>query len=317
MINALIQIRILLFIASLLLISSCAMFQPDRIGRGTAKQIDETIDNLTNEDRLKAMTKSAVEGAISGMSSKDSEEEISKLSETLAESLGEKLNEVFTNLDTRTPGVKFAKGVTDSLITKEVERQVTTFLSGIIHKSGGDINYEVDLLTENLNESIASLFPNLGRQIEGLEGSLQKILSTTLKDSLSTFISGALADLDLNGFSHKISTELLSAELRDTLRIVVAEIQREINLTEDVPGFLEVIKRYIYQFLAIAFFLIAALIYFRFRLKQREEYEEDMAAVIEGMLDEDPSLKDKFEKMLADKNRLKVFKEQVKRKNRS
>lgn len=317
MINSPILIRVLLFIASLLLLSSCAMFQPDRIGRGTAKQIDETIDDLTNENRLKAMTKSAVEGAISGMSSKDSEEEISKLSETLAESLGEKLNEVFINLDTRTPGVKFAKGVTDSLITKEVERQVTTFLSGIIHKSGGDINDEIDLLTETLNESIASLFPNLGRQIEGLESSLQKVLSTTLKDSLSTFISGALADLDLNGFSHKISTELLSAELRDTLRIVVAEIQREINLTEDVPGFLEVIKRYIYQFLAIAFFLIAALIYFRFRLKQREEYEEDMAAVIEGMLDEDPSLKDKFEKMLADKNRLKVFKEQVKRKNRS
>lgn len=309
--------RLLILSTFALSVSSCAMFQPDRIGRGTAKQIHETIDDLTSEERLKAITKSAVEGAISGLSSQDSEEEISKLSETLSESLGEKLNEVFENLDTRTPGVKFAKGVTDSLITKEVEKQVTSFLSGVIHKSGSDINYEVDLLTKNLNESIASLFPNLDRQIAGLDGSLQKILSNTLKDSLSTFISGALADLDLNGFSHKISTELLSSELRDTLRIVVAEIQREINLTEDVPGFLEVIKRYIYQFLAIAFFLIAALIYFRFRLKQREEYEEDMAVAIERMLEEDPSLKNKFEKMLEDNNRLKVFKEQVKRRNRT
>jgi len=293
------------------------MFQPDRIGRGAAKEIGETVDDLTNEERLKEITRSAVEGAISGLSSKDSEEEISKLSITLSEALGEKLDEVFKNLDTRTPGVKFAKGVTDSLISKEVERQVTTFLSGVINKTGGDINREVDLLTVNLNESIASLFPNLDEQISSLDGSLQKILSQTLKDSLSTFISSALADLDLNGFSHKISTELLSSELRDTLKIMVSEIQREINLTEDVPGFLEVIKRYIYQFLAIAFFLIAALIYFRFRLKQREEYEEDMAAVIEGMLDEDPGLKNKFEKMMADKNRLKVFKDQVKRRNRS
>lgn len=301
----------------LCLISSCAMFQPDRIGRGAAKQIDDTVDELTSEERLKAITKSAVEGAVAGLASQDSEKEVSKLSEALAETLGTKLNEVFENLDTRTPGVKFAKGVTDSLISKEVERQVTTFLSSTINKTGGDINREIDLLTANINASIAELFPNIGTQIESLEGSLQKVLSHTLRDSLSFFLSDALANVELEGFSHKISTELLSRELRDTLRLMASEIQHEINLTEDVPGFLELIKKYIYQFLAIAFVLIAALIYFRFRLKQREEYEEDMAAAIDRMLEEDPSLKDKFEKMLLEKDRLKVFKEQVRKRNRT
>lgn len=296
--------------------SSCAMFQPDRIGRGAAKQIDDTIDELTDEERLKAITKSAVEGAISGLSSNDSEKEVSKLSEALAETLGTKLNEVFANLDTRTPGVKFAKGVTDSLISKEVEKQVTSFLSNTINKTGGDINREIDLLTANLNASIAELFPNIGNQIESLEGSLQKVLSETLRDSLSVFMSDALTNLELEGFSHKIATELLSRELRDTLRLMASEIQREINLTEDVPGFLELIKRYIYQFLAIAFLLIAALIYFRFKLKQREEYEEDMAATIDKMLELDPSLQDIFDDMMAEKNKLKTFKKQVQRRGK-
>jgi len=192
------------------LLSSCAMFQPDRIGRGAAKQINETVDDLTSEERLKEMTKSAVEGAISGLSSKDSEEEMTKLSITLSETLGEKLSEVFEKLDTRTPGVKFAKGVTDSLISKEVEKQVSSFLSGVIHDTGGDINTELDLLTKNINESIASLIPNLDRQIASLDGSIEKVLSNKLKDSLSYFLSDALGNIELEDFSHKLSTELLS-----------------------------------------------------------------------------------------------------------
>ena len=297
----------------LCMISSCAMFQPDRIGRGTAKQIDETIDDLTSEERLRAITKSAVEGAISGISSKDSEKEISKLGETISESLGEKLNDVFVKLDTRTAGVKFAKGVTDSLISREVERQVTTFLSGVVNKTGGDINNEVDLLTDNLNRSIASLFPNLDAQLSSLDGSIEKILSEKLKDSLSLFLSDALGNMQLEDFSHKVSTELLSDELRDTLKMMAAEIKTEINLTENVPGFLEVVRLYIYQFLAIAFFLIAALIYFRFRLKQRQEYEADLTEALGKMMDEDPSLRSKLEDKLMKKDRLKLFQEQLKR----
>lgn len=294
-------------------ISSCAMFQPDRIGRGTAKQIDETIDDLTDEERLKQITKSAVEGAIQGLSSKDSEAEISKLSITLSESLGEKLNEVFENLDTRTPGVKFSKGVTDSLISQEVKIQVTDFLSNIVHDTGGDINREVDLLTDNLNKSLASLFPNLDKQLADLDGSIEQILSEKLKDSLSIFLSDALGNIKLQDFSHKVSTELLSAELRDTLKMMAAEIKTEINLTENVPGFLEVVRRYIYQFLAIAFFLIAALIYFRFRLKQREDYEADLTEALGKMMDEDPALRTKLENKLLEKDRLKLFQEQLKR----
>lgn len=308
--------KVLYLIAILVLVSSCAMFQPDRIGRGAAKQIDDTVDELTNEERLKEITKSAVEGAISGLSSKDSEEEISKLSITLSETLGEKLDEVFGNLDTRTPGVKFAKGVTDSLISREVERQVTTFLSEVVNKTGGDINSEVDLLTENLNQSIASLFPNLDRQLSSLDGSIEKILSEKLKDSLSLFLSDALGNIKLEDFSHKVSTELLSDELRDTLKMMAAEIKTEINLTENVPGFLEVVRRYAYQFLAIAFFLIAALIYFRFKLKQRDDYEKDIAEALGKMMDEDPDIRTKLENKLLEKDRLKLFQDQLKRREK-
>jgi len=307
--------KLFYILLALSVVSSCAMFQPSKIGRGAAKQIDATVDELTSEERLKEMTKSAVEGAISGLSSKDSEEEISKLSVTLSESLGEKLNEVFDNLDTRTPGVKFAKGVTDSLISREVERQVTTFLSEVINKTGGDINNEVDLLTDNLNRSIASLFPNLDKQLSTLDGSIEQILSEQLKDSLSLFLTAALGNIKLQDFSHKVSTELLSAELRDTLKVMAAEIKREINLTEDVPGFLEVVRRYIYQFLAIAFFLIAALIYFSVKLKQRQDYEEDLTEALGIMMDEDPALRTKLEDKLLQKDRLKLFQKQLKKNN--
>lgn len=294
-----------------MLFYSCAVFQPDRIGKGAAKQVDETIDDLTSEERLKQITQSAVEGAISGLSSQDSEEEISKLSVTLSETLGEKLNDVFENLDTRTPGTKFAKGVTDSLITKEVERQVTEFLSGVINQTGGDITTELDKLTRNLNRSIASLFPNLDKQIASLDKSIESVFTEQLKDSITLFLSSALGNVELEDFSHKLSTELLSAELRDTLKTMASEIAREINLTEDVPDFLDVIKRYALQFLALAFILIAALIYFRYKLKQREDYEVDLAEAIGKVIDEDPTLRGKLQNVLSEKDRWEIFKEQL------
>jgi len=290
---------------------SCALFQPDRIGKGAAKQVDKTIIDLTSEERLKRITKSAVEGAISGLSSNDSEEEISKLSESLSEKLGEKLNEVFENLDTRTPGAKFAKGVTDSLITKEVERQVTHFLSEVINQTGGDINKELDILTRNINRSISSLFPNLDKQISSLDESIESILSDQLKDSLTVFLSNILGDIELKDFSHKLSTELLSTELRDTLKTMASEIALEINLTKDVPGFLDVINRYAYQLMAIAFVLIASLIFFRHKLKQRVAYEADLAQAIGKVIDGDPELRSKLQNILSEKDRWKIFKEQM------
>jgi len=291
--------------------SSCALFHPDRIGKGAARQVDKTIVDLTNEERLQQITKSAVEGAISGLSSNDSEEEISKLSITLSETLGEKLNEVFDNLDTRTPGTKFAKGVTDSLITKELERQLTQFLSGVINQTGGEITEELDLLTQNLNRSIASLFPNLDKQIASLDKSIEGVFTEQLKDSITVFLSSALGNVELEDFSHKLSTELLSAQLRDTLKIMASEIAREINLTEDVPDFLDVIKRYGLWFLALAFLLIAALIYFRYKLKQREDYEVDLAEAIGKVIDEDPALRSKLQNVLSEKDRWEIFKEQL------
>lgn len=310
--TSLIGLKYIICICTLsVLICSCAVFQPDRIGKGAAQQVDKTIIDLTSEERLKRITKSAVEGAISGLSSKDSEEEMSKLSETLAETLGDKLNKVFENLDTRTPGSKFAKGVTDSLISKEVELQVTQFLSGLINQTGGDIDKELDLLTRKLNISIASIFPNLDKQISGLDESIQSILSDQLKDSLTLFLSSALGNVELEDFSHKLSTELLSAELRDTLKIMASEIAREINLTEDVPDFLDVIKRYALQFMVLAFVLIAALIYFRHKLKQRLDYETDLADAIGKVIDDDPALRSKLQNVLSEKDRWEVFKEQL------
>ena len=124
-------------------------------------------------------------------------------------------------------------------------------------------------------------------------------------------MSSALGDVQLKDFSHKLSTELLSAELRDTLKIMAAEITHDINLTEDVPGFLDVIKRYALQFLALAFVLIAALIYFRYKLKQREDYEVDLAEAIGKVIDEDPALRGKLQNVLSEKDRWEIFREQL------
>lgn len=298
----------------ILQLSSCAAFQPERIGKGAASQIDETIDDLTSEERIKEITKVAVEGAISGLSSEKSDKEISKLGETLSETIGVKLDELFSNLDTRTPGEKFAKGVTDSLITKEVERQVKSFLSGVVKEGGGDVNREIEILTEKINTSIASLLPNLDRQISSLDESLEKVLSEKLKDSLSLFLSHAIGNVELQDFSHKVSTELFSSELRDTLKRMAAEIKREIDPTTNVPSFIEVLRRYAYQFLAIVFFLIAALIYFRFKLKQRVEYERDLVDALDKMMEDDPSLKSNLEKKLSEKNRWTMLQDQLRQK---
>jgi len=94
---------------------------------------------------------------------------------------------------------------------------------------------------------------------------------------------------------------------------MASEIAREINLTEDVPGFLEVMKRYGYQFMAIAFLLIAALIYFWSKLKQRDNYEKDVAEALGKMMDEDPALRTKLENKLLEKDRLKLFQDQLRK----
>lgn len=304
----------ILVMAMCLSISSCALFQPSKIGRGAAQDIVKAVDKLSDEEIVYKLTQTAVEGAIAGLASTDSDDELAKFGEVLAETLGEKLNAVFDNLDTRTPGSKFAKGVTDSLINKKVEADIKLFIDGVIDKTGGDLNQEIALLTDNINRSIASIIPNLNREISSLDESVERVLSNQLKDSLSNFLSEAISGIELKDFSNKISTDLLSGQLRDTLKAMASEIRDELDVTENVPSFMELVKKNAYEFLGLAFLLIAGLIYFRHMLKQRRDYEEDVASVLSQMMDDNPSIKDKVETMLKEKNRLDDFKTNVNRK---
>ena len=293
-------------------ISSCALFQPGRIGVGSAKKISSRIDELTSESKIKDMTRAAMEGALSGSASPSADTSLQVLSERLAENIEDKLNEVFRNLDTRTPGKKFSRGVVDNLINKEVEHELKAFLTATSQHAESDLSAAIEGLEHSLTMSLDRVFRDLDKQLHGIDKSVEQVFSASLRDSMTAFVNVAVANLDLRPLSHKLSTELLSKELRDSIISLAADVQSNINLAEPIPDILRVVRQNAYYFAIFSFAIIAFLIYWSYSLRKRGILGEDLTEVIQSLnASEDEVLKARLENFLRDKGHYDFYKKEV------
>jgi len=305
-------IRSILFLSIITcLLSSCLGSKLKTVGVDSVKEVTSTVDSLTQEEVVENLTKNAVEGALQGLGSEASEDEISKLSAALSASIGKELDKIFKNLDTRTPGSKFSKGVTENLLSKEVEKQVTDMLSKAINTADGDITIALKSIEGNLNESLNEVFENLNHNIRGLETVLMNTMSEKLRDSLSYFLTDALNGIQFDSVSSNISTDLLSDQLRDTLSQIVVDIQKEISEGEN--SIFDAIKNIV----ILVFLLSLAWVWYFFNRKRKESesYEKDLEDSIESILSENDGLKEKLLKELDQRGSLKTFNQKTSKKN--
>lgn len=301
-------IYLTVFLFGLVLVTpSCTLLKPKTIGYDAAARIEARIDSLTRSANIEQMTKSAVEGALQGLASDASNEQVSKFSQALSESLGKELNRVFSELDTRTPGVKFSKGITDSLLNKTLELRLKSFVKSAINEADGDLQLAIAHIEGNLKHSLDAVFQNLRYNISTLEKSLMDAMSQRLKDSLSYFLTDAINGMEFDSVSAKISTDLLSRQLRDTLSSMVVEIKEEISLNQQVESWGSWIKEnFIYGALFVAA-LVLLVSYLKTQVKKRDDYQRDLTIIMEDMVGEDHELRDKLEKLLERKDHLNTF----------
>ena len=292
----------ILLVGMILLMESCLLFKPKSVGLESVERIENKIDSLSSEEVVGNMSKKVIESAVEGLNSKQSDEQIAQLSEELADKIGEKLSEVFQRIDTRTPGVKFAKGVTDSLINKQLEKDLLNLLNASISRADGNLAEAIKHIEENLTNSIHSLSHTVTDDASVIEQALLETLSTRLKDSISYFLTDALSNVELNAFTSQLSTELLSRQFRDTLGEIVLEIKEKLSFESEVEGWYIVLRE---NFIQAALF-IAALVLVVSYMRNTIQYM-DRKDSLKEILSNDPKLKKEFETLiksaLEDKNK--------------
>lgn len=304
----------------ILLFTGCTLFQPSKIGYRSAETIGKRIDSISSENHIRSVTRSAMKGALEGTTSGTADNSIDSLSKRLADVIHKELNRVFQNLDTKTPGQKFSRGVVDNLIGKEVEAELKSFLNNTSKSAEADFSSAIEGLEKSLSRSIRTVFADLNQQISGVDDSVAKVFSATLRDSLTAFVNASISELNLKPLSHKLSTELLSAELRDSIISLATEVQQNIDITEPFPDILRAIRQNAYLFAIFMFLIIAFLIYWSYSLRNRGVLGQDLTEVIQSLDDsEDIVLKNKLESFLKDKGHFEFYRREVnkmkKRKN--
>lgn len=282
------------------MIESCLLFKPKTVGLESVERIENKIDSLSSEEVVGNMSKRVVESAVEGLNSNQTDAQIAQLSEELADKIGEKLSEVFQRIDTRTPGVKFAKGVTDSLINKQLENDLLELLNASIDRADGNLTVAIKHIEENLNSTIGSIARTFETNSSVIEEALLETLSERLQDSLSFFLTDALSNVQFNSFSNQLSTELLSRQFRDTLGEIVVEIKERLSFESEVEGWYYVLRE---NFVQAALF-IAALVIVVTYLRNTIHHMSNSDSLRE-MLHNNPKLKKEFEDIIneAIKNR--------------
>jgi len=274
---------------------SCLLFKPKTAGLESVQRMEKKIDSLSSDEVISNMSKTAIESAVEGLNSDHSEDELQQLSEELAEKIGKELDGIFRRLDTRTPGVKFAKGITDSLINKQLENDLLALLNTSIDRADGNLAEAIKHIEQNLSASISAVTNTLSDNASVIEQALLETLSTRLKDSLSYFLTDALNNVEFKSFSTHLSTELLSRQFRDTLGEVVLEIKEKLSFENQVESWYKVLKD---NFIGAALFLAVLFLvvsYMRDSIKYMDK-EESLAKMISN----NPNFKAELEQLIKD-----------------
>jgi predicted negative regulator of RcsB-dependent stress response len=295
-----------------LFISSCIVFRPKTIGADGANVIANRLDSITNSNRVNDLSQTAIEGALKGSSSDVSTESIQQLAEILGQAIEKELNKTFSNLDTKPPGKKFSKAIVENLINKELEDKLSHLLSTSIQQADGDISLALAHMEESLNGTLSSVFGNLNMELSRMDEAIIQVMSEQLKDSLNLFINSSLNNIEFRTLSHKLSTELLSSELRDSLVSLVRDINNNIDITDPIPKFIVTLRNNAVWVAIIAAILVGLLMYWWYYLSKRSKIGDDLSQVINEIASEsDPEIKAQVERFLKERGHYDFYKKNI------
>lgn len=289
---------VLFAMMTILALDSCLLFKPKTAGLDSIARIEKKVDSLTSEAVIKKISEDAAQGAVSGLTNKHSEEEIEKLGKALGDVIAKELTGVFQRIDTRTPGTKFAKGVTDSLINKQLEQDFLKLINDAVAQADGNLEAAIKNIELNVNNSLDGISRRLNSNVTALEEAMLKTLSKKLQDSLSGFLTTAIGDVQFKSFSTNLSTELLSREFRDTLGEIVLEIREKVSIDEKVTSYYKIARNNFVQAALFIALLVMAVTYMNGQIKKMDRKNE-----ISDLLDSDPELKKQIAQLIKEREK--------------
>jgi len=303
-------IKISFILGLFVFFSSCKSLE--NVGINSVKELTHKLDSLTQRNAISELSKNAVEGAISGSTNEVSEEKIKELSEKL----GIELNKALQNIDTKNLGSNFSQGVTEKLLSKEVELRLTTLVSEAVSKANGDVSLAINDIETDVEKSLDGIFKNLNSNISSLEKQIINSLSDRLKDSLSFFLTDAIAGIEFDALSERLSTELLSSQLRDTLSSMVIDIKKEIGKQD---GTLSPIADYITSAILLIFLLSMLWVWYFFHKKKKDKqiFENDLSDIFQNMVAENAELRESLLAALSKKETLESFRNTIENRGNS
>jgi|GEM_PF-3126348 len=279
-------------------LDSCLLFKPKTAGLNSVERIEKKIDSLTSEAVIKNMAEKATEGVVSGLVTKHSDEEIEKLGKALGEIIAKELTGVFQRIDTRTPGTKFAKGVTDSLINKQLEQDLLELINNAVAQADGNLESTIQNIEANIKSGLDGISLNLDTNAAALEETMLKVMSKKLQDSLSGFLTTAISNVQLKHFSKSLSTELLSREFRDTLEEIVLDIREKVSIDEQVTFYYKVARNNFVQAALFIALLVLIVSYMNGQIKKMGRNN-----TMSDLLDRDPQLKKQIAELIKNRER--------------
>ncbi len=252
-----------LLILFMLTLSSCALFQPKDIGRNTVADLSTDIEKLISPDRINKIVQSAVEGALEGTSSEESAESIKELVQILTEEIKSQINPALDSLNTKAPAENLVNGAIDAISSEQNKAKIDSLLTSILRNTDKNLEVTLGQLEKNLNRTISGVVTNLENEVAGLDKTIAKIFSDVLQDSLSNFINGTIEGIDMAMISKRVSEELLTKQLRDTIGLIFK------NASEEALGPAEVLLNAVKKNAIKVALVIAGIIFFFWWLRRR------------------------------------------------
>ena len=305
----------LLSLAILLTFSSCALFYPKDIGRNTVADLKEDIEELTSEERIKGIVKSAVEGALEGTSSEESEQSLNELVDILTKSIIEKINPALDTLNTKAPAENLVNGAIDALSSEANKAKIDSLLADVFKSADSNLTTTIEDLEGTINKTISGIIANLENEVKGLDKVIAEMFSQALQDSVSSFINGAIAGIDMEAIGNKIATELLTKQLKDTLGVMIKGGAEK--ATEPLDSVLDLLKKNLITVAVVVVGLLFLLYWFRRKFLQKDHdmkhaqaFANEMTKAIESLSSEvDTELETKVKERLSDHKNYDKYKD--------
>ncbi len=166
----------------------------------------------------------------------------------------EYLNNGLKTIDPAPVGNKLVTGALDTLLAVETERRIKLLIAGVSNQAGKDISILI-------NKSFSDLSSSANKA--KLNSVLLSLFDTSSSDSLSSFISRSVNQVDLEGLGLSLRDDIFRSSLRPEIdsiaRTAVRAIFDEIRKDNTAQGFFANIRNIIFLVVGLLGLMIALL----------------------------------------------------------